>query len=68
MINVKVVSVRKIFKLLVLSICISALVFFIYSRRKSLASDFDSNAFEELHSSVFSKSISSTNIIGKLFL
>ena len=48
-----------------LSICISALVFFIYSRRKSLASDFDSNAFEELHSSVFSKSISSTNIIGQ---
>lgn len=65
MINVKVVSVRKIFKLLVLSICISALVFFIYSRRKSLASVFDSNAFEELHSSVFSKSISSTNIIGQ---
>lgn len=65
MINVKVVSVRKIFKLLVLSICISALVFFIYSRRKSFASDFDSNAFEELHSSVFSKSISSTNIIGQ---
>ena len=65
MINVKVVSVRKILKLLVLSICISALVFFIYSRRKSLASDFDSNAFEELHSSVFNQSISSTNIIGQ---
>lgn len=41
MVNVKVISIKKILKLFVLSICFSLLVFFIYSCRKSLASDID---------------------------
>ena len=68
MINVKVINVKKIFKLFILSIVIFALVFFVYSFRKNMSSDFDSinsNFSERIHNSPILASLSSTEIIGK---
>lgn len=68
MINVKVINVKKIFKLFILSIVIFALVFFVYSFRKNMSSDFDSinsNFSERIHNSPILVSLSSTEIIGK---
>lgn len=68
MINVKVINVKKIFKLFILSIVIFALVFFVYSFRKNMTSDFDSinsNFSERIHNSPILANLSSTEIIGK---
>ena len=68
MINVKVINVKKIFKLFILSIVIFALVFFVYSFRKNMTSDFDSinsNFSERIHNSPILADLSSTEIIGK---
>ena len=68
MINVKVINVKKIFKLFIQSIVIFALVFFVYSFRKNMSSDFDSinsNFSERIHNSPILASLSSTEIIGK---
>lgn len=68
MINVKVINVKKILKLFILNIVIFALVFFVYSFRKNMTSDFDSinfNFSERIHNSPILANLSSTEIIGK---
>ena len=68
MINVKVINVKKIFKLFILSIVIFALVFFVYSFRKNMTSDLvyiNSSFSERIQNSPILASLSSTEIIGK---
>lgn len=68
MINVKVINVKKFFKLFILSIVIFALVFFVYSFRKNMTSDLvyiNSSFSERIQNSPILASLSSTEIIGK---
>lgn len=67
MINVKVINVKKFFKLFILSIVIFALVFFVYSFRKNMTSDLvyiNSSFSERIQNSPILASLSSTEIIG----
>lgn len=68
MINVKVINVKKLFKLFILSIVIFALVFLMYSFRKNMTNDFasiNSNFSERMHNSPVLKNLFSTEIIGR---
>ena len=68
MINVKVINVKKLFKLFILSIVIFALVFLMYSFRKNMTNDFasiNSNFPERMHNSPVLKNLFSTEIIGR---
>lgn len=68
MINVKVINVKKFFKLFILSIVIFALVFFVYSFRKNMTSDLvyiNSSFSGRIQNSPILASLSSTEIIGK---
>lgn len=68
MINVKVINVKKFFKLFILSIVIFALVFFVYSFRKNMTGDLvyiNSSFSERIQNSPILASLSSTEIIGK---
>ncbi len=68
MINVKVINVKKLFKLFILSIVIFALVFLMYSFRKNMTNDFasiNSNFSERMHNSPVLKNLFSIEIIGR---